>query len=172
MQSPSSDFSSPSSAIVRTDMYQPCQVIRSITCDRGCFSVTDKSFIPRFFLAAGDVAGAPTSGLTSTCGTSYRKLLQQQPESVEYLWLTSTLEVCAARTVDGTLYEFFKDNAGTQAGVNYREPLAVTSSTPTVPFNFAAYSNCPGKTCDAAVEVLYVVDGQVRASECLFFGFF
>ena len=160
VQAPGSDLSTPQN-VISTRLYDACNVLRKEICSSRCFSVADKSFIPRFFVAAGDIQETPTTGLTSSCGVAYRKQDVPQPESIEYVWMTeNSTVVCAGRSRDGTLFEFWKDRQGTQPGVNYRAPVHLSQSD-TALFDFAQFDSCEaiGK-CNAPVDLLYVVDWQ------------
>ena len=113
---------------VRTDIINPCNVARQIACGNLCYTIADLGFIPRFFLAAGDVQAAepPGSALSPTnagCTTGWNK---QGPfktfSEITRIWTDGAGIVCGARAVDGTLYEFFTSDAKTTAGVNQRSP--------------------------------------------------
>lgn len=118
------------SNLIRTDIINPCNVARQISCGGLCFTTADLGFVPRFFLANGDTTSTAGSGFVpgdATCaaGQVYLKGLNPSGSGIERIWTIGTgasAQICAARAADGTLYEFFKDAGKTVAGVNWRNP--------------------------------------------------
>lgn len=51
VQFPGSNFSTPGN-IAKTDLFDACAVQRKEICVSGCVGVSDKSFLPRFFISA------------------------------------------------------------------------------------------------------------------------
>jgi hypothetical protein len=171
LQTPGGNFTT-NTGVIKTDVFDPCSVSRKEVCADQCFSVAEQSFLPRFFLAAGDAPyTGPFSGLNSSCGVLYLKntasLTIAAGESIEYLWIrtvNNTAVLCAARAFDGTLYEFFQDNAGTIPGVNYRVPIHISIGTD--PFRFEDFDNCPARgKCSSTVDLLYVIDRQFTSDD-------
>lgn len=160
VQPPGSNFNT-TGDIIKSDLYDACNVVRKVQCVNGCFSVSDKSFMPRFFISENDVQEAPLSGLTSTCGIPYKKAYAPQPESIEYIWMRGNpAQICAGRALDGTLYEFYQDSAGTVPGVNYRVPVHISTGTGEF-YDFNQFTNCSAHgLCSGPVDVLFVVDWQ------------
>ncbi len=120
------------SNVVRTDIINPCNVARKISCGGLCYNTADLGFIPRFFVSQGDTQVAANGGgyvpSNAAClaGTGWNK---QGPfkssTEISRIWTIGTgvnAVICAARAVDGTLYEFFTDSAKANPGVNYRFP--------------------------------------------------
>ena len=158
-QFPGTDIGS--TAVAKSNLYDACNVVRRELCEAQCFTVQDQSFMPRFFLADGDGPEAPTSGLTSSCGTPYKKAYAPQPESIEYIWVTGNpLSVCAGRALDGTLFEFYKDNAATQPGVNLGGPLWQSKGSGQV-YNFDQFNMCEDvQPCNVPLDLVFVLDWQ------------
>lgn len=58
------------SNLIRTDIINPCNVARQISCGGLCFTTADLGFVPRFFLANGDTTSTAGSGFVpgdATC---------------------------------------------------------------------------------------------------------
>jgi len=162
------------SELERTDIINPCQVSRRISCGGTCFNTADVAFIPRFFQEDSDLNGGPNPGTgfepTASCRTGaqvYNKILTpNQPQQIEYLWVNNGL-ICGARAVDGTLYEFFQDALKSQSGVNNRpqgKPQQLRLGS-TAPFNFEALNGCSSPTCSAEVEIVFIIDSNAARTD-------
>ena len=171
------DYTDNAGQLQRTDIINPCQVQRKITCGGNCFSTADVAFTPRFFRENSDQQpGPPLTGfMPSAACTTGGQVYTKEPDpskpledqAILFLWTNAADIVCAARANDGTLYEFFRDAAKTVSGVNNRFPgkpqqLRLAS---TEIFNFAALDQCQSPTCSAEVEIVFMVDPNTGASD-------
>ncbi len=164
-------------ALVRTDVINPCNVQRQISCGGLCYSTADLGFVPRFFIAQGDttpaaaVPGAFVPNAACAAGVSFTKAGQvpNQPTQIATIWMLggATGSICAARAADGTLYEFFKDSAKTIPGVNLRFPAKPQQLrvTPLAAFNFDQLNTCKSPICNAEVEIVFVIDQILDQSD-------
>ena len=167
------DYVSIGGALQRTDIVNPCNVQRQISCGGLCFTTADLGFVPRFFVASGDVAGTAGTGLApsnAACagGSVFDKAAPTQAQQIAKVWMVGGV-ICAARAVEGTLYEFWTSSTKTTPGVNYRNPgkpqqLRVASTTP---FNFDQLVGCGSPICGAEVEVVFVIDQNMAQSDYL-----
>lgn len=86
-----------------------------------------------------------------------RKLLLQNDEEIEYIWVFGDGRMCAARAFDGTLYEFYRDNAQTP-GVNERATPQHLSASGA--FDFEPTGACNTPTCSSDVQIVFLIDEQ------------
>jgi hypothetical protein len=167
------------STVERTDYVNTCQVQRRISCGATCFTTADTGFFPRIYVENSDATvGAPTSGFlpNAACASGAQVLQKSTPiadqlTQIEYLWVRGSSEICAARDLAGTLYEFWEDSAKTTVGINTRAPTAkpqqfnrMTNGT-NATFNFQAAASCSSPICNAEAEILFVIDYNVELSD-------
>ena len=153
------DVSTASPSVIRTDVQDPCNVQRIVTCGNACFTVSERQDIPRFFREEGDVLGAPNGtylapsecvAWTKTYPSAIFPALN--PVMTKYLWtLNDEVTPCAAEAFDGTFYEFFESN-GLVRGV---DGLGTTPD-----FDFDQAANCTLPKCSRDVELVFVIDEQ------------
>jgi hypothetical protein len=171
------EFLDTTGGVSRTDIINPCQVSRKISCGGSCFNTADLGFIPRFFIDGADVAGGPAAGSgyfpSADCltgGSVFTKTVAAggQGQEIRYIWLNAGGIVCAARSDDGTLYEFWTGDSKATTGVNFRGATAKPQQLRlglTTPFDFTALDNCQSPICGAEVEIVFVMDYNMPQSD-------
>jgi hypothetical protein len=161
-------------SLARTDVVNPCNVQRQVSCGGQCFTTADLGFVPRIFLASGDAASTGAGGLipsNAACaaGSVFAKAAPlTQGQQIAKIWIAGGV-ACAARAVEGTLYEFWTTGAKTTPGVNYRYPskpqqLRIPS---TAAFDFDQLSGCGSPICGSEVEIVFVIDQNMEQSDYL-----
>ncbi len=143
-----------STPIVRTDLLNPCQVQRQVTCGTGttCVSIAETQLIPRLFHELGDVAcaGNVCVGATrtppSTCPVGYSRT-GVSGSHIRFIYtLSDKVTSCAAEAADGTFYQLFSPTIGATS------------------FNFAPSTSCVYPVCAIDVELVFVIDEQLALS--------
>ncbi len=168
------DYLGTGTAPARTDIVNPCNVQRQVSCGGACFTTADLGFVPRLFLASGDSTSSGAGGFVPSnaacaAGTVFQKQGPlTQPQQIAKIWIAGGA-ICAARAVEGTLYEFWTSGAKTTPGVNYRNPgkpqqLMLGSAAP---FNFDQLNGCGSPTCGSEVEIVFVIDQNMPQSDYL-----
>lgn len=171
--------------VLREDIHAPCEVTRKVQCTAGCFSISDKQFVPRFFHEASDtldVAAVPPN--PSDCPVKYAKQVTAAtpliPEEVAFIWGADVpgqgFVLCAAVTNDGTIFEFLDATVPTSAygitqNLNHRpavRPGVTGITTGVYDFDATLGGSCLTPICGTNVELVFVVDEQnpdVKASD-------
>jgi hypothetical protein len=161
-------------ALARTDVVNPCNVQRQVSCGGACFTTADLGFVPRLFVASGDTASTGAGGLVPSnaacaAGSVFAKAGPlTQGQQIAKIWMVGGV-ACAARAVEGTLYEFWTTGAKTAPGVNYRNPGKPQQlrAGVTTPFNFDQFNGCGSPICGSEVEIVFVIDQNMGQSDYL-----
>jgi hypothetical protein len=158
--------------VQRYDILRTCQLARHVYSCGTCVTLVDKRPMYRFFYEPQvDFPVQPfvnptfDTSFQASCPEYYQKgAAQSDPSAVKYIWgkagANNTWNICAAAANDGTLYEFFRDKAGTRGVVLTGNITELNDPATVYDFNKDLAWNCPASSCSAPVEVVFVIDEQ------------
>lgn len=157
-------------AIVRTDLQNPCQVTRQIVCASGCYKISERLQIPRFFRETADTACATCRTVTGCSAFTKVYSTPVTQEMTQHIWVITTAGAtegmpCAAQAFDGTFYEFFPNLPTSTPGVSDFGVAPKVLPADTTAVSFTDSTTCTTPTCGRDVNLVFLIDEQASCSQ-------